>query len=182
MPVGGTSTVWSSKRYNAMAEAVGDLPIVTIPYEIGNPASYPSGPAKADGGPIPAEDFVFAEVPNLLVSDSANLGWWLSAAESETNEVAMNTSVDVTASLGVGPFKFGVGLGETWGQSQSVTVGSEMIFSGSVPPIPDDPSTPEDEYLSYAFGFSPYVYREHYRDRDGNDAAYYVTSYAVARE
>jgi hypothetical protein len=37
------------------------------------------------------------------------------------------------------------------------------------------------EYLEYAFAFSPYVYREHWTDADGNDGSYYVMSFAVAR-
>ena len=181
LPVGGTTTVWSSKRYNAMAERVGNLPIVEIPYIIGDPSSYPAGPQKADGSPIPTDDFVFPQVPSLLVSDVTNVGFWLSVGQMETNEVARSTSIDVYGELGLGGFKFGATAGAGWGSSHAVTVGEEAIFSGSVPPIFDDPKTPEDEYLEYAFAFSPYVYRERYTDEAGNEAAYYVMSFAVAR-
>jgi hypothetical protein len=181
LPVGGTTTVWSSRRYNEMAKRVGGLPTVEVPYHIGDPSSYPSGPQKADGSPIPAEDFVFPEVPSLLVSDVTNVGFWLSAGESETNEVATSTSVDIYGELGLGGFKFGATAGIGWGHSHAVTVGEEAIFAGFVPPIFNNPMTPEDEYLEYAFAFSPYVYREHYETADGEDAAYYVLSFAVAR-
>jgi hypothetical protein len=89
--------------------------------------------------------------------------------------------VDIYGELGLGGFKFGATVGAGWGQAHAITVGEEAIFAGFVPPIFDDPGTPEDEYLEYAFAFSPYVYREHYTDGEGNDAAYYVLSFAVAR-
>jgi hypothetical protein len=181
LPVGGTTTVWSSKRYNEMAERVGNLPIIEIPYLIGDPTSYPSGPQKADGSPIPADDFVFPEVPSLLVSDVTNVGFWLSVAEMETNEVATTTAIDIYGELGLGGFKFGATAGVGFGQSHAVSVGEEALFAGYVPPIFDDPKTPEDEYLEYAFAFAPFVYREHYTDVEGNDAGYYVMSFAVAR-
>jgi hypothetical protein len=181
LPVGGTATAWSSKRYNAMAEAVGNLPIVAVPYAIGNPSSYSSGPQRADGSPIPADDFVFPEVPSLLVSDVAKVGWWLSVGESETNTVATSSMMEISGELGLGGFKFGTALGHGWGRSHSIKVGESALFGGTVPPIVDDPSTPEDEYLEYAFAFSPYVYREHWTDANGNDASYYVMSFAVAR-
>lgn len=182
VPVGGTQMLWSTKRYNAMAEAVGNLPLIDIPYQIGNPSSYPTGPERLDGSPIPTEDFVFPEVPSILVSDVGTSSFRLTAAERETNGMSVNTSVDFSANLGVGPFKFGAGLGAGWGQGYSITVGESVFFSGSVPAIPDDPSTPEDEYLQHAYAFVPYVYREHYLDPEGNDAGYYVVSYAVAEQ
>lgn len=182
LPVGGTSTAWSTRRYNAMAEAVGDLPIIEIPYLVGDPTTYPTGPQLPNGDPVPAEDFVFPEVPNLLVSDIGDIGWWLTVGESETNTTALSTNIDVSANLGVGPFSFGAGIGGGFGQSHAISVGESAIFAGSAPPVLDDPQTPEDEYLENAYSFSPYVYREHYTDRNGADAAYYVMSFAVAQQ
>ena len=78
--------------------------------------------------------------------------------------------------------KFGADLGVGWGQGYSVRVGESAFFGGNLPPLPDNPDTPEDEYLEYAYTTMPFVYREHYTDADGNDAAYYVVSYAVAQE
>lgn len=179
LPVGGTTVTWSSTRYNAMAEAVGGLPIIEVPYVLGDPGSYPTRPQRANGDPIETADMVFENLPNLLVGDIASVSARLSVKETESNEISRSTSLEVSADLGVGPFKFGTGLGVGWGESHRVTVGEEAMFGGSVPPIPDNPDTPEDEYLERAFSFVPYVYREHYTDRDGNDAAYYVMSWAV---
>ena len=41
--------------------------------------------------------------------------------------------------------------------------------------------TPEDEYLVHGFAMTPYVYREHYTDAEGNDAGYYVLSHMVSK-
>jgi hypothetical protein len=87
--------------------------------------------------------------------------------------------LSVSSSVGVGGVKFGAELGAGWGKGYQIAVGQEALFGGAVPPMPDDPSTPEDEYASRAFSFSPYVYREHYTDAGGEDAAYYVLSFAV---
>ena len=179
VPVGGATTFWSTKRYNAMAERVEGLPVIEVPYVIGDPSSYPRGPERADGSPIPDEDLVFPEVPRYVVSDAGHVGWWLSVGETETNSVAMNTSLSVDAKGGIGPFEFGAHLGVGWGQSYAVSIGSESLFGGSVPPIPNNPATPEDEYAAYAYAFSPVVYREHYTDAGGNDASFYVLSFAV---
>jgi hypothetical protein len=162
-----------------MAAAVGNLPLAEIPYVLGDPESYPRGPERADGSPIANEDFVFPEVPNYLVSDVADVGWELAVGTSEVNSVSTKIGLKVGASLGVGPFQFGAGLGPSWGKAYELKVGDQATFSGSVPPIPDDSATPEDEYIEYAFSFAPYVYQEHYTDAEGNDAAYYVMSYAV---
>ena len=81
-------------------------------------------------------------------------------------------------------FVLGVGgsAGVTTGGLYSISVGEQALFGGTAPAVPDDPETPEDEYLNNAYSFSPYVYREHYEDREGNDAAYYVMSFAVAKD
>ncbi|MBC8066907.1 MAG: hypothetical protein IAG13_01120 [Deltaproteobacteria bacterium] len=179
LPVGGTTTVWSTPRYNAMAAAVGGLPQVEIAYQLGDPESYPRGPERADGSPVAEQDFVFPEVPDYLVSDVAKVGWELAAGTSEVNGVSTKIGLKLGASLGIGPVQFGAGLGANWGHAYELRIGEQATFGGAVPPIPDDPATPEDEYVEYAFSFSPYVYQEHYVDADGNDAAYYVMSYAV---
>ena len=188
VPVGGSEMLWSTRRYNAMAEAVGGLPIMDIPYQLGNVDSYPSGPEKLDGSPIPTEDFVFTDPPSILVSDAGSSGFRLSVGEDTTNSVSMSTSigmrVDVSSEIPLigGGVKFGADLGVGWGQGYSVRVGESAFFGGNLPPLPDNPDTPEDEYLEYAYTTMPFVYREHYTDADGNDAAYYVVSYAVAQE
>jgi hypothetical protein len=179
VPVGGATTFWSSTRYNAMAQRVEGLPTIEIPYVIGDPSSYPREPARSDGSPIPEEDLVFPEVPRYVVSDAGDVGWWLAVTDTVANEVALNTSLSLDTKAGIGPFEFGAHLGVGWGQSYSVSVGQETLFGGSVPPIPNDPTTPEDEYAAYAYAFSPVVYRQRYTDAGGNEAGFYVLSFLV---
>ena len=78
-----------------------------------------------------------------------------------------------------GEVRFGAEVAAGLGQSHAISVGSEVIFGGSVPPIPDDPATPEDEYKARAFSFVPAVYRETYQDADGTDSHYYVLTFAT---
>lgn len=187
VPVGGSEMLWSTPRYNAMAEAVGGLPIIDIPYQVGNPESYPPAPERLDGSPIPASDFVFTEPPSILVSDVGSSGFRLSVGENTSNSVSMSTSIgfsaDVSADIPfIGGVKFGASLGVGWGQGYSIRVGDSAFFGGSLPPLPDDPNTPDDEYLDHAYTSMPFVYREHYTDANGEDAAYYVISHAVARD
>jgi hypothetical protein len=179
VPVGGATTFWSTTRYNAMAERVQGLPHIEIPHVVGDPSSYASEPVRSDGSPIPEEDLVFPEVPRYVVSDAGSVGWWLAVSDTVTNEVARSTSLSIDTKAGIGPFEFGTHLGAGWGHSYAVSIGHETLFGGSVPPIPNDPTTPEDEYAAYAYAFSPVVYRERYTDAGGNDAAFYVLSFLV---
>lgn len=187
VPVGGSEMLWSTPRYNAMAEAVGRLPIIDVPYQVGNPDSYPRAPERLDGGPIAAEDFVFSEPPSVVVSDAGSSGFRLSVGEDVSNSVSMSTSIgfstDVSGNIPfVGGVKFGASLGVGWGDGYSIRIGESAFFGGSLPPLPDNPNTPEDEYLDHAYASMPFVYREHYTDANGEDAAYYVVSHAVARD
>jgi len=179
MPVGGQTTLWSSKRYNAMAQVVGGLPTVTVPHRVGDPMSYPRTPQTSQGQPIAATDLVFRQPPTSRVSDVGDVGWTLTRTEEETNEVAVETTLDLEGAVNVGGFKLGGNAGVGWGQGYAVTVGTYAEFLGGVPPLPDDPATPEDEYATYAYSFTPLVYREHYTDGNGKDAAYYVLNFAV---
>jgi hypothetical protein len=181
VPVDGNAGVWSTPRYNAMAKALGDLPIIEIDTVIGDPASYPAEPTKLDGSAIPGDDLVFEETPELFVGDIGDAGWWLTAAESTTLEEATTTTVSIDAEVGVAGVKFGGHVGESFGHAYSVRIGEEAIFAGSVPPIPDVVGTPEDEHALNAFSFSPYVYRERYDRPDGSEAGYYVLGFTVAR-
>lgn len=179
LPVAGQTTLWHSKRYNAMAQAVGNLPLVTVPHVVGDPHSYPTMPETAEGEPLAADDLVFSQPSTERVSDVGDIGWTLNRTEEETNEVATSTTLDLEGSVSVGGFTLGGSAGAGQGQGYSVTVGSYAEFLGGVPPIPDDPATPEDEYSTYAYSFTPVVYRQHYQDASGNDAAYYVLNYSV---
>jgi hypothetical protein len=179
VPVGGQTQLWSTKRYNAMAEAVGNLPIVNVPVKVGDPSSYPTEVVALDGSPIPKKDLVFDNIPSFQVSDVGSVSFRLSSSESTTNSVAMSTSIGVSTSLGIGPASVDTNLGLGVTQGYSVTVGKDAFFSGAVPPITDDPSTPEDEFTTHRYTFQPVIYRQHYTDQDGSDAAYYVMHYAA---
>jgi hypothetical protein len=96
--------------------------------------------------------------------------------------VAETTTVGMSAGFGV--FGSGVDVDTNIGVTQgySIRIGKEAIFAGDIPPIPDNPDTPEDEYLEHRFAFSPYVYREHYTDAGGEESGYYVVYYASSAQ
>jgi hypothetical protein len=177
VPVGGQTQLWSSKRYNQLAALLGTMPIIEVPFRVGDPSSYPTAPQSIFGATIADEDMLFPSPPSFQLSDVGYVGFWMSAGETETNQIAETTTVGMSAGFGV----FGAGLdvdtsiGVT--QGYSISVGREAVFSGSVPPVPDNPATPEDDYLEHRFSFTPYVYREHYLDAGGADSGYYVLSY-----
>jgi hypothetical protein len=180
VPVGGQTTLWHSKRYNAMVEALGDkLPRVIVPHRVGDAMSYPTSPQTPDGEPLAADDLLFPQPATERVSDVGDIGWNLNRQEEQTNEVATATTLDIESAVSVGGFTLGGNAGGGVGQGYSVSVGSYAEFLGGVPPIPDDPATPEDEYSTYAYSFTPLVYRRHYQDANQKDAAYYVLDYAV---
>ncbi|MDX2093551.1 MAG: VCBS repeat-containing protein [Kofleriaceae bacterium] len=182
VPVSGQTTVLSTPRYNALAAQVPGLPQITVPRRIGDLASYPSAPTKLDGTPVQPDEHVFPSRPTLRVSDVGTVGFSLSVAQSETNTVALKTSVSVSASLSAAGVQVGASLGAAWGKSHAITVGESSEFSGEIPPLPDDPSTQEDEYVTHGYSFSPYVYRQAYTDPVSNEATgYYVIDYAVSR-
>jgi hypothetical protein len=178
VPVGGQTTVLSTPRYNSYAQTETQLPIIQVPTQIGNPKSYPQSPMKLDASPVQPDEQVFPQRPTLTVSDSATVAFSLSVSSSMVNTDAMSTAVSISSSLGALGVKFGATLGASWGQSFAVTIGNAASFSGAVPPIPDDPHTPEDEYQTHGFSYTPYVYRETYGTGD-DKSGYYVINYAV---
>jgi hypothetical protein len=181
MPVGGASTVWSSKRYNKLAEALGNLPLVEVPYRIGDPGSYPTTFQHPDGTPVGPQEMVFPDPPTQRVSDVSSIGFSLTVTQTETNETAMQTNIDVSSSVEGFGLKIGGSLGVGFGEAYAVSVGEEAEFLGYMPPLPDDLSTPDDEYETYGYSMRPVVYRQTYTDANGNEAGYYVMSYAVGR-
>jgi hypothetical protein len=180
VPVGGQTTVLSTPRYNALAAHHGDLPAVTVPTRIGDVASYPTSPEKLDGTPVEPDEHVFPVRPTLRASDVGTVGFSLSVGTSETNAVALSTSVSVSASVSALGMSVGGDLGVGWGTSYAITIGESAEFSGEIPPLPDDPATQEDEYAARAYSFAPYVYRQSYRDPVSDEpTGYYVIDYAV---
>ena len=181
VPVDGHAGLWSTPRYNAMARALGDLPIVEIGSVIGDPSSYPEEPTRLDGGSIADDDMVFPDPPELFVGDIGEVGWTLAAGQSTTTSEATTTNVSIDASVGVAGVQFGGHVGAGFGDAYSLRVGEEAMFGGSVPSIPDKAGTPEDEHALHRFSFSPYVYRERYDRPGGGEAGYYVVGFTVAR-
>jgi hypothetical protein len=179
VPVGGGEAMYNSARYNAMAEALGGLPTVEIPYTVGDPSSYPGRPERLDGKRIDEADLLFPEASEYAVSDVGQVGWWNMAGETVTN--TETTSVGMGGSAGITAFGVSVGVGvtETWGSSYGLSVGQAALFWGSLPPLPDNLSTPEDEYALNRHTVTPWMYQESWEDEDGNPAKYWVVTYEV---
>jgi hypothetical protein len=179
IPVGGQTQLWSSKRYNAMAKAVKTLPVIPVGARVGDAKSYPTKIQAIDGQIIKQDDMVFPNPPTYQVSDVGDVGFTLETGKTETNETAQSTTIGVSGALEL----FGVGVESTIDigveQGYSIEVGHATSFGGKIPPIFDDPETPEDEFAVYHYGFTPFVYRQHYATKTGADAGYYVLYYAV---
>ena len=181
VPVGGATSIWSLSRYNALADAIGDLPILEIPYAVGTVEDYPETPERLDGSEIPEEDMVFDEVKWYLAPDVGGVSYRASIGEEEFQRESWNTSMGAGADIKVAGVKVGMGVEYGWGQGYSLGVGSGAFFSGSVKAVPDNPNTPEDEYEMYAFRFAPVVYRHWYENPAGEESALYVMTYAAKR-
>lgn len=191
VPVGGETTLWSTNRYNALADAIGKnrLPKVTISSKLGNVSSYPSKPTTLDGKPIPKADMVFNKAPITRTSDVGTVGFSLTASENTTNTDATSFSYgeskSVQAGINVAVFNANAQVTKdtNWGldESYSVTVGTSTSFSGQVSPVRDEPSTPANESSLYGYSFQPVVYRHHFKGEDGKDGAFYVLTYTAAK-
>lgn len=181
VPVGGAVSVWSIARYNAMAEAVGHLPVIDVPYEVGVVEDYPQDPETIEGEAIPEEDLIFPDEQWFVAPDVGSISFWRSIDEDTSERTALNTSLGVSASITVAGVKVGGGAEMGWGQGYSLSIGKSAVFAGSVKAVADDPSTPEDEYELYTYRFSPLVYRQWYENGDGDESAFYVMTYTAER-
>ena len=181
VPVGGQTSVWSTRRYNALATALGTLPKIDVPHQMGQVASYPDKPRTLDGLPIPEEDLVFKKSPTFRTSDVASVNFELTVSEGSAREQHVYDSLAIGAEVGA----FGVTLsgevGVNVGKGYQVSVGKEASFSGKVPTVRNDPETPEDEYGLYGYSFTPIVYRHRYMDDKRQPSAFYVLTYAVGK-
>ena len=180
-PVGGQAQLWSSLRYNALAETVGTLPKIEVPIRVGDHKSYPNTVVDLQGQPIAQDDMLFPEIPSYQISDVGFVSFWLVAGETQTNEVATTTTMGVESSFGAAGVSLNTDVSIGVGQGYSVSVGKSTLFAGGIPPIPDDPTTPEDEFDVFRYSFSPYVYRQRYVDAYGAEAGYYVMHFAVSQ-
>jgi len=180
VPNGGGISIWSTPRYNAMAEAVG-MPTVTIPYRVGDVESYPSTPEDLDGNPIPDDKMVFPELVTYTASDVGKVMWWSWVQEDVTNAANLDHSLGVSAGVSAFGVKVGGGVEYGWGQGYSLRVGKNAGFFGGIHPVPDDPNTPEDEYTQHVYEMSPVVYMHDYLTPEGEEAAHYVMTYTANR-
>jgi hypothetical protein len=182
VPVGGGTSLLSTARYNAMARAIdGNLPIVDVPFRAGHLEDYEREARTLDGQSIAADDLVFPNPPTLNVSDVGSVSGFLSVGETEVTGTATTTDLGVTGSLGVAGFTFGAGVGLGLGSSYSLSVGDAAMFNVTIPPVPDNPATPEDEYAQHVHSVTPWVYRQRYENAAGEQAGYYVLTYSARR-
>lgn len=187
VPVGGETSLWSTRRYNALVDAIGDgrLPKVNIPMKLGTVSSYPAEPTTLEGTPIASEDLVF---PDPLVTRSSDIGsvaFNMTVNESTTNTdaTAFNYSKSHTISGNIGVISGQVTQDVNWGldQSYSVTLGTSATFSGQIGPVRDDPSTPANEATVHGYSFNPVVYRQHFTSGEDKEGAYYVMTYTAGQ-
>lgn len=181
VPVGGQTSLWSLGRYNAFAKARGTVPVIPTPFTAGDLASYPTTASRLDGSTIPAEDLLFTAPAPYRVSDVARVGWSFDASQSRSRTDAFTVGVSVKGSVKAGVVTLDGEVGASYGEAYTVTVGQESSIFGSVPAVPDDLSTAQDEHTKNAYAFTPVVYRERYTTQGGATGGYYVVTYAVSR-
>lgn len=180
VPNGGGMSIWSTPRYNAMAEAVG-LPTIEIPYTVGDIDSYPTTPEDLNGDPIPDDKMVFPSPKSYIASDVGKVMWWSWVQEDQTNTTNLDRSLGVSAGVSAFGVKVGGGVEFGWGSGYSLRVGKNAGFFGGVHPVPDNPDTPEDEYAQHVYELTPVVYMHDYLTADGEEAAHYVMTYTAQR-
>jgi hypothetical protein len=181
IPTGGGVTLLSTQRYNAMSDVIDGLPRVDIPYTVGDVSSYPTSPETLDGGTLDSSNLLFTDAVSYAVSDVGKVSWRMYVAKNVTNSVQLTQDIGISAGVTVGGVSVGVGASYGWGQGYSLMVGESAFFNGTIPPLPDDLDTPEDEYSRYAYQVTPYLYVQDYEDAGGNDASYYVMTYTATQ-
>ncbi|HCP46309.1 MAG TPA: hypothetical protein DIU15_09720, partial [Deltaproteobacteria bacterium] len=179
VPVDAGTAMLSTGRYNAMALAVGDLPVIEPPYTVGDVYSYPTQPETIWGEAIPDEDYVFPGLDWYEVSDVGYVGWFNTFGQASSNASTESLDMGASASVTVAGVTVGLNSSMGWGKGYSLSMGETALFSGAIPPFRDDPATAVDEYAENFFRVAPITYVQHYEDADGNDAAFYVQTYVV---
>ena len=179
VPVDSGTAMISTNRYNALATAVGDLPILEVPYTIGDPYDYPRQPETIYGEPIEDEQYVFPDLAWYEVSDVGYVGWFNVVGQSVTNSSTYGMDMGVSAGVTVAGIAVGVSTSAGWGKGYSLTLGETATFYGGIPPFRDDPETEVDEYTDNFYRVAPVVYMQDYTDSQGNTSAFYVSTYAV---
>ena len=179
VPVDSGTAMLSTNRYNAMATAVGDLPIIEAPYTIGDLYDYPTEPETIYGEPIEEDQYVFPDLDWYEVSDVGYVGWFNVVGESVTNSSSYGMDMGVSAGVTVSGIAVGMSTSAGWGKGYSLTLGETALFSGGIPPFRDDPDTEVDEYADNFYRVAPIVYMQDYTDAEGNTSAFYVQTYAI---
>ena len=178
VPVDGGTTLWSTPRYNALAEAVGG-PTVDVPYAAGDVASYPTSPQRLDGSELPDSELLFTDTTWYEASDIGQVDWFATVGQSETNSEVMGYSKSTDASVLVGTGYVGIGYDKGTSKGYSLTVGEAATFSGGIPPILDDPETDQDEYAANRYRVSPLTYLDSWASDDGEENPIFVNTYVV---
>lgn len=183
LPIGGQTSVWALKRYNQLAQALGDgsLPTFTIDIKSGDISSYPQNAQKLDGSKIPEADDLFPNSPPFRVSDVASTSFALTLSDAMTTATNTSSGWTLNLSLGAAAVTGNANYGKTISDGYHVDLAKSTTFSGSVPPLRDNPSTPEDEFAINSYSFTPVVYSEHYMTPQKKDATYWVVTYTVGR-
>ncbi|MCP4916166.1 MAG: hypothetical protein GY913_04520 [Proteobacteria bacterium] len=178
VPVDGGTALWSTPRYNALADAVGG-PKVEIPYAVGDVASYPTSAEYLDGSPLSEADMLFPDSTWFEASDIGQVDWYQTVGETTTNQTVMGYSKSTDASVMVGTGYVGIGYDKGASKGYSLTVGESATFSGGIPPIVNDPDTPQDEYSANRYRVSPITFLDSWEGEDGEDYPIFVNSYVV---
>ncbi len=178
VPTGGDVTLMSTARYNALAQALGTIPVIDVPYTVGDVSTYPTEMEKIDGTELKKSELLFPDSPTYPVSDVGYVGWWNSVSESTTNSYDETYSLGVSANVTVSGIKVGASTEFGVGSGYSLRVGQSAEWGGGIPAVPDNPDTPEDEFDAYRYSVTPLVYLQEYEVDDQN-LAFWVQTYAV---
>ncbi len=178
VPVDGGTALWSTPRYNALAEAVGG-PRIEVPYEVGRVETYPTSPEALDGSPLREDDLLFPDTTWYEASDIGLVEWFQTVGESETNETVAGYSKSTDASVLVGTGYVGIGYDKGASQGYALSFGETATFYGGIPPIVNDSSTAADEYADNRYRVSPLTYIDHWTGDDGEDNPLHVSTYVV---
>jgi hypothetical protein len=179
VPVDSGTAMLSTDRYNALATVVGNLPIIEVPYTIGDLDDYPTEPETIYGEPIEPDKYVFPNLNWYEASDVGYVGWFNVVGQSVTNSSSYGMNMGVSAGVTVAGIAVGANTSAGWGKGYSLTLGETARFSGGIPPLRDDPETEHDEYVENFYRVAPVIYMQDYTDNKGNTSAFYVQTYAV---
>jgi len=179
IPVDKGTAMMSTDRYNALALAVGDLPVIDVPYEIGDPFDYPTEPETIYGDELESDSMVFPNLEWHEVSDIGYVGWANSVGTSVSNSTSHGISMGSSVGITVAGINVGLNSSSGWGSGYSLRLGENASFSGGIPPFRDDPDTDADEYVENFFRVAPIVYMQDYTDSNGETSAFYVQTYVI---